>query len=391
MSQSQRYRAVVIGAGVVGLAAAWHLLRLGCRPVAVLERFRIGHSSGSSHGSARMTRSTYATPAYAALMRHVRGEEWPRLERAAGATLVHPADVVFFGPDRVALRAYAAAVEKAGVAVERVSLAEARQRFPSLRFPDDGEILQDRTGGVIAAEDTIRALARLVGMDGGVVLEDTRVRAVEPDADLIRVVSEHTIFQAERVVVAAGAWVPELVPVTRGAVTVVPQTVAYVRLAVPARRLPSWVHFGDAPRHVTYALPEVGRDALKVGHHATKGPAANPDAIAPPRDDEVASIRDALGEILGVPVLEMLGSERCLYSMTPTEDFVIDRWPGEPRIVYASACSGHGFKFAPLTGRLLAELAVHGKADLPTGGDVASMFALQRDAGQPAIGAVTQR
>ena len=71
------YGAVVVGGGVVGLAAAWHLLRLGCRPLAVVERFRVGHGGGSSHGSVRMTRSTYATAAYATLMRHVHAEEWP--------------------------------------------------------------------------------------------------------------------------------------------------------------------------------------------------------------------------------------------------------------------------------------------------------------------------
>src|SRR5262245_46541651 len=110
----QVYGAVVIGGGVVGLAAAWHLLNLGCRSVALVERFRIGHTRGSSHGSVRVTRSTYASAAYARLMRHVHDEEWPRLERAAGVTLVNRGDVVFFGPDRAALSAYAAAVHAAG-------------------------------------------------------------------------------------------------------------------------------------------------------------------------------------------------------------------------------------------------------------------------------------
>jgi sarcosine oxidase len=385
--RQQRYPAMVIGGGVVGLAAAWHLLRMGCRPVAVVERFRIGHGRGSSHGSARMTRSTYASSAYAALMLHVRDEEWPRLERAAGVTLVRPADVVFFGPDRPTLAVYGAAVQAAGADVERVPHAEARRRFPSLRFSDDSEILHDRTGGVIAADETIRSLVRLVGRDGGVVLEDTHVRAVEPDAHGIRLVTDRGPFEAERVVISTGAWIPELVPVTRGVVTVVPQTVAYVRLAVPAHTLPSWVHFGAAPSSVTYALPEVGRDALKVGHHLTKGPAADPYEATMPADEEVTAIRRELDQILGVPVLEALGSERCLYAMTATEDFVIDRWPGEPRVAYASACSGHGFKFAPLTGRLLAELVLQGHADLPTGADVASLFALRRDAAPPATAA----
>src|SRR5262245_26184718 len=122
------YGAVVIGGGVVGLAAAWHLLMLGCRPLAVVERFRIGHDKGSSHGSVRMTRSTYASAAYAGLMRHVRDQEWPRLERAAGVSLVSPSDVLFFGPDRATLSGYAAAVAAAGAEVEQITPHEARGR-----------------------------------------------------------------------------------------------------------------------------------------------------------------------------------------------------------------------------------------------------------------------
>jgi sarcosine oxidase len=368
----------VIGGGVVGLAAAWHLQCLGCRPVAVVERFRIGHDAGSSHGSVRMTRSAYASPVYAGLMRHVRDEEWPRLERAAGVTLVHPGDVLFFGPDRAALGGYAAAVQAAGVDVLNIPLLEARRRFPSLRFTDDAEILLDRTGGTVAADATIRALHRLVVGAQGVVLEGTRVVGIDRGGPTIRVASDRGVLRAERVIIATGAWLPELVPAALGEVTVVPQTVAYFRLGVPAATVPSWVHFGSAPGGLTYGLAEVGRDALKVGRHVTKGSGADPDKLAPLSSGEVAALRDTIGQILAVPVNELLGSERCLYTMTPTEDFVVDRWPGDPRVVFASACSGHGFKFAPLTGRILAELAVRGQAELPGGLDVASLFARRR-------------
>jgi sarcosine oxidase len=91
----------------------------------------------------------------------------------------------------------------------------------------------------------------------------------------------------------------------------------------------------------------------------------------------VEGLRRTLEQILTVRVDELVGSERCLYTMTATEDFVVDRWPGDPRVVFASACSGHGFKFAPLTGRILAELLVRGEVDLPGGVDAASLFAFR--------------
>lgn len=377
---SSGYGAVVIGGGVVGLAAAWHLLNLDCGRVALVERFRIGHTSGSSHGSARITRSTYTTAEYAGLMRHVRDHEWPRLERASGATLVHPGAVVFFGTDRHALISYAAAVQAAGVDVEQVPPAEARRRFPGLRFADDAPVLHDRTGGVIAAGDTMRALHRLVATAGGTVLEDTRVVRLDRSGRAIGVVTDRGILLAERAVIAPGPWLPDLVPVARGAVTVVPQTIAYFRLDAPARSLPSWVHLGGGQSGVTYGLAEVGRDAIKVGHHVTTGPGMDPDDVAPPPAVEAERLQRELGRILAVPVLQLLGSERCLYTMTSTEDFVIAHWPGDPRIAFASACSGHGFKFAPLTGRLLAELVVHGRANLPGDRDIASLFALRPNA-----------
>jgi sarcosine oxidase len=377
------YGAAVVGGGVVGLAAAWHLQRLGCRPVAVVERFGVGHDRGSSHGSVRMTRSTYANPAYAALMRHVHAEEWPLLERAAGATLVHRGDVIFFGPDRTALGTYAAAVRAAGADVDRLSPGEARRRFPSLRFPDDAEILHDRTGGTIAAAETIQTLRRMVASAEGVVLEDMRVLAIEPADPAVRIVSDRGAVLAERVVIATGAWLPELVPAARQRLFVVPQTIAYVRLGVPAQSLPSWVHFGGADRGLAYGLAERGRDALKVGRHVTSGEGADPDRAEPASADEVKALERELGQILAVPVRETLGSETCPYTMTASEEFIIDTWEGEPRVAFASACSGHGFKFAPLTGRLLAELVVRGRADLPGGLDRATLFGLRGD-GQPA-------
>ena len=370
--------AVVIGGGVVGLAAAWHLLRLGCRPVVLLERFHLGHVQGGSHGHARMTRSTYASAAYAELMRHVREQEWPRLERAGGVNLVHPADVLFYGPDRVTLGAYVAAVRAAGADVDQVPVAEARRRFPALRFTDDAEILHDRSGGVIAAAEAVRALHRLVVEAGGLVREHTRVMALDRAPDAIRVVSDRGVVSAGRVVIATGAWLPDLMPAARPLLAVVPQVVAYVRLGVPAHTVPAWLHFGGPECGVTYGLTEVGRDVLKVGRHVTRGPGADPDRPAAPSAADVDELRDRLERILTVPVEAIVGSEGCLYAMTPTEEFVIDHWPGEPRVVFAAACSGHGFKFAPLTGRILAELVVRGRAELPGGLDVARLFGLSR-------------
>jgi sarcosine oxidase len=181
------------------------------------------------------------------------------------------------------------------------------------------------------------------------------------------------------VVLATGPWIRELVPsVAAENIQVIPQTVAYFRLGVPARSLPAWIHFGGGPNGITYGVPEVGRDALKAGHHVTKGPDADPDAPGAPPASETEALRVSLTRLLTVPIQDSLGLERCLYTMTPSEDFVIDLWPGEPRVAFAAACSGHGFKFAPMTGRVLAELVVKGRTEVPGALDAAALFALRR-------------
>ncbi len=207
---------------------------------------------------------------------------------------------------------------------------------------------------------------------------------IDRSAEVVRIVTERGVLHADRVVIASGAWLRDLVPAVSPSLRVVPQTVAYFRLGVPARSLPGWIHFGGADSGITYGLPDVDRDALKAAHHVTRGGDADPDEVAPPTSREIDALRPVLDGILAVPVLESLGIERCLYTMTPTEDFVIDHWPGDPRVAFASACSGHGFKFAPLTGRILAELVINGRADLPGGPDTASLFSLRRTVGPAA-------
>ena len=149
----------------------------------------------------------------------------------------------------------------------------------------------------------------------------------------------------------------------------------YVRLGVSASTVPSWVHFGGEAG-ISYGCPSSGANVLKTGLHVTRGPGEDPDSPAPLPPGEPEALRARLARILTVPVRDLVGAERCLYTMTSDEGFVIDRWPGDPRVAFASACSGHGFKWAPMTGRILAELVVHGRAELPGDADVAALFAL---------------
>src|SRR5262249_56520365 len=173
---------------------------------------------------------------------------------------------LFFGPPEGDLERWTAAVHSAGAAgVERLSPAEARARFPAFAFPDAQGVLHDRTGGVVAAADTLLALDRRCRVEGGHVLEETRVLAIDPASEPVVVDTDRGRLLAERVVVAAGAWVATLVPELRGQVHVSRQHVGYFE--TPASRcgpgeFPVWVYLGGAAGGLSSRPPPFGRPPL---------------------------------------------------------------------------------------------------------------------------------
>ena len=382
MNPPGAFGALVVGGGVNGLAAAWQLASMGVERVALVERFRLHHGYGSSHGYGRITRSTYSDARYVRLVRVAHEHDWPRLEADSGRTLIHHADGIFFGPADGDLELWAAAVASAGATgVERIGPDEARRRFPLFAFPDAHAVLHDHTGGVVAAADTLLALDRCCRIAGVHVLEETRVLGLEPGADPIVVDTDRGRLLAERVVVTAGAWVSQLVPSLAVRTSVQRQHVGYFGLgtdpaALRPGRFPLWVYLGSPASGLYYGLPEFGRPGIKAALHGVGAGDDDPDQHPGPSPAAIADVRRLLGEQLAVKLGDTLHSETCLYTNTPDEHFLIGPLPGFPRVVVGSACSGHGFKFGPLTGRLLAELAVHGRTSVPEFEDARDTFAL---------------
>jgi sarcosine oxidase len=304
----------------------------------------------------RITRSAYGDPVYVRLMGIAHGEAWPALEADLGRTLVHRRDGLFFGPARGRLwSAYASAVASVGVDVERIDVPEARRRFPAFGFPgDDLGILHDHTSGVVAARDTVTGLAAWL-REHVDVREETEVLAVDAQgADTTR-----GRIDADRVIVTAGPWTGRLVPRLRAALAPARQTVVYLDAEVDADRFPVWVGMWDGPNELYYGLPPFGRPGLKIARHFTSEHRDDPDAD--PGEPDPSHALAFAREHLAAPVRGLIATERCFYTNTDDEDFVLDEVDG---IVVGSACSGHGFKFGPLTGRILAELALDGRSSV---------------------------
>jgi sarcosine oxidase len=366
-----RYDALVIGAGIHGLSALYHLSgRRQLARVGLVERFRLGHDRGSSHGRSRVTRTAYVDPGYVRWMHHVHAEAWPALERDAGLRLVHPTRGCFFGPTGGKWETYARAVS--GVAdCEVIDVAEARHRYPLLRFDGADGALDDGTAGVVAAADTLAALERLARQRGAEILEETRVLGIEPGADGIAVDTDKGRLVTERLVVTAGPWVTALLPILMPRLTVARQMVGYFVLAgdqdqYQVGRFPVWGNLGTDTNGVFYGLPSFGHEGIKIARHVTAGVDDDPEEVVDPVDEaEVAALRACIEREFVPPVERFVSAERCYYTNTETEDFIIDLHPVDERIAIGAGFSGHGFKFGPVTGRALTELVCDGKTSMP--------------------------
>jgi sarcosine oxidase len=360
----ERFDAIVVGGGAMGTAAARELALRG-RETLLLERFTFGHANGSSGGPTRIFRYSYHRSEYVHLVLAAR-PAWDELQDAAGEELLRVTGGIDVGPQALSR---AALLEAADVPVERMLGADANERWPSLRLPADADVVLQPEGGVVRAEATVRAQARLAAEAGATLREGSTVARMTVDAGRAEIATTAgESFRTSVAVVAAGSWAGALLAQADIDVSLRPnlEQSTYFRLeARPRERphgggahdrtvLPTVIDWQHDPTRPPYVVPDpwdVG--GLKVGLHLA-GPPTDPDTRAfEPDPVRVRRVLDYVSARL--PDARATGrTDTCLYTMTPDQDFVLDR---VGPIVVASPCSGHGFKFAPLFGRALADLA----------------------------------
>jgi sarcosine oxidase len=319
----------VVGAGVNGLATAHALARAG-RDVVVYEQFELGHARGSSHGRSRIFRLAYPDPTWVRLA----GEAlagWRDLEADSGEELLVETGLLELLQDPG--QSSQAALEECGIDCMVLDAETVEQRFGVVPEPGTTVLFQPHAG-IVYADRAMRAFARRVQIEEG-----RRITALDD-------------VEAQAVVVTAGPWARELLA-TEGIdlpVTETRETVAYFRAE---GAIPPVVAEIENRGHGFYSLadPLYG---LKVGRHK-KGMQADPDDEQQPDEQIVREIADWAATRFPLVDNEPAHAENCFYTSTDDERFVLER---HGRIVVGSACSGHGFKFAPVVGERLAALAV---------------------------------
>ena len=347
----------VVGGGIVGAATA-RALGAHAGPVVLLEQFTLGHERGSSHGSSRIFRLNYPDERYVR-MAQAADLAWRELEHERGVTLVERLGALDLGP--VASET-GRALAACGVQYATLSAPEVEERWPLHLEPEETAVYQ-ADGGFSHAERSHGALVDSAREAGVEVRESTPVLGLSLGRRSVELQLERGTLVARAVVVTAGAWASELLEQVDVDLPVVPTRETVVYLDVPgAETIPPVIDYARLPAkrdggitrvgQAAYALPAPGI-GLKAGLHHS-GPVAHPDEVGAVPEDGVRDWVSGWATSRYAEVGELRRVETCLYTSTADESFVLER---HGRVVVGSACSGHGFKFAPVVGRTLAALA----------------------------------
>jgi sarcosine oxidase len=376
------YDVIVIGVGGMGSAACYHLARRGKR-VLGLERYDVPHAMGSSHGVNRIIRlAYYEDPRYVPLLRRAY-ELWRALQDGFGEQLLYITGSIDASyRDGEIFRGSLRSCELHDLPHEVLPSADLSRRFPAIRLPPDYFALYQPEGGFLLSERCIVAHVFGALEAGAEIRARERVTDWAPTASGVRVETDRGSYEAERVVISAGAWMQELVPALAGLAQPERQVLAWFQPVRPELfapdRFPVFNLTVEEGRY--YGFPVFGIPGFKVGRYHHLGERIDPDRFdREPNDADEDVLRAFAARYFPEGAGPTMTLKSCIFTNTPDEHFIVDVLPEAPQVIVASPCSGHGFKFCSVVGEMLADLATRGA----TGHDI-ELFRLGRFAGRAA-------
>jgi sarcosine oxidase len=354
---------VVCGLGAMGSAAVLHLARRG-KHVLGLERYAPGHDRGSSHGLTRLIRLGYFEhPSYVPLLRRSYAL-WRELEAASGRRLLHITGIAEIGsPASALVRGTLASDELHALPHEVLDATELRRRFPAFVVPADYIAVMQPDGGFLEVEPAIAAKLALAAAAGAELRCGVNIRAIEPRGTHVRIITDRGRHDARSAVVTTGPWTGSLLPQLTTRLRVTREVTCWFETTdhhlFSTRQLPVFII--ESRHGVHYGVPPHAGAGIKVAKHHHRNEEVDPDdydRTISAADEKL--IRLALEDHLPAANGRLLAATTCLYTMTPDGDFLIDALPDARNVIVGSPCSGHGFKFAPVIGEILADLATTG-------------------------------
>lgn len=359
-SYSNRYDVIVVGVGGMGSATCYHLARRGKR-VLGLERYGIPHTRGSSHGYTRIIRlAYYEHPSYVLLLRRAY-ELWREIQETAGEQLLYITGSIDAGPEHEwVFKGSWESCRLHDLPHEVLTGAELRRRYPGYHLPADTLALLQPDGGFLRPERCIVSYVRAAQALGAEIHGHEQVLEWEPMAGGVRVRTDRDVYEAEKLVISAGAWNGDLLDCLQGLTVPERQVLAWLQPTRPEYfQLDSFPVFNLLVEEGRfYGFPVFDVPGFKFGkyHHLQEsGQADIVDRAAHEYDEQM--LRQFAERYFPDGCGPTMNLETCLFTNTADNHFVIDVHPTYPQVCFASPCSGHGFKFASVIGEVMADLA----------------------------------
>lgn len=362
------YDVIVVGVGGMGSAACQHLASRGQR-VLGLEQFPLVHDRGSSHGETRIIRQAYFEhPDYVPLLLRTY-ELWNDLERNTRRTLFHQVGLILSGvADGETIAGARNASRLYEIPLENLTGAEARRRWNLFQFPDEHDVVFELKAGFLRVEACVQAQIDQAIQLGAAIHADERMIEWQSTGNTVVVRTDRATYSAGKLVIAAGAWAGQYLAQLGLPLKIARKFVGWFR--IPPNREDAFrgipTYFFELPHGTFYGFPSIDGQTAKLAEHSGGQPIADPANVDREchADDTPRLMAFVQGHLPGLcPDLDR--HSVCLYTLTPDQHFIIDRHPEHDNVAIAAGFSGHGFKFTPVVGEALADLATHGTTDLP--------------------------
>jgi sarcosine oxidase len=362
---------IVLGVGAMGAAACWHLAKRGVR-VLGLEQNGVPNGLGSSHGYSRAIRLAYFEhPDYVPLLKRA-WELWQDLENASGQTLLYKTGCLYLGPaDSELIRGSRHSAQTHGLPHETLSRQAIADSFEPFHVPDDFIGLFETLGGTLRPELSIASMALESLKHGAVIHGQTTVTGWQSQTNGVTVqTAQGNTYHATHLIISGGAWSSRLITSLGVPLMVTRQVLGWVWPRLPERftleaGFPTWaIEHGSEFHYGFPMLPD--NPGFKIARHAPLGQVTTPETVRrDPTPEDEETFRPALRRFFPGADGPTLAVRTCLYTNSPDGHFILDRHPEHNSVTVACGFSGHGFKFAPVIGEALADLASTGATSLP--------------------------
>lgn len=357
----KNYDVLVLGLGVTGAAALYHLSNQGIA-VAGIDRYHPPHKFGSSHGESRIIRQAYfETPLYVPFVKEAY-RIWKTIEQQSGKNLLLENGSLMIGArDSQLVQGAAFSAAQHQLDYTLLDHKTLTQQFPALRADENTVAVWEKAAGVLFPETCIETMLELSQKAGATLFTGETVTAIITTGDTIRVMTSKANYTTKKIVLSTGPWLNSLLPHLSLPLLVERRTVHWFKhegspTAIFApHQLPVYIR-EYAQDKMFYGFPDLG-DGIKIAD-TQKGVYVDADHLNREVNiNEIKNVQSIAAKYFNIRPKHVKSSV-CMYTMTPDEHFIIDRHPLQANIIIGSPCSGHGFKFASATGKILADLAM---------------------------------